>query len=300
MDHEHRAADALAQSARLLLGRPRRRCLQIREDQRLRAPFEPPRRPRPRSASSSAAPGSAVRRRTRGSRGSPAASSGRCTSPSPRPCRAAPGRGRAGSSGARAGSWARTERSPPRRARPRVGRGEHERPAAAVADAADQSVLRPARLEDGAAVGDVLPPRVRRCIRGPIRAAVAAWIEDDGAKVAGEVRDLPLPQPRVRDRRGRKEQERRLRVAVGLPEDADAVPLDVALLIGIDGAALLAACGVEDHGSRSTNSWTSRLTATGSRACGKCPEPRSVTSWPPVASASARPRACEWSASSSP
>ena len=44
----------------------------------------------------------------------------------------------------------------------------------------------------------------------------------------------------------------------------------------------------------------SRVTLTGSRACGRCPEPCSWTSSPPVSSASRRPRARGWQRSSVP
>ena len=58
--------------------------------------------------------------------------------------------------------------------------------------------------------------------------------------VAGEVGDLRLPEARVDDRPGRQQQDRRLAGAVDLPEDADAVALDVAGLVRIPGAGLLA------------------------------------------------------------
>ena len=97
----------------------------------------------------------------------------------------------------------------------------------------------------------------------------------------------------MRDRRGREEQERRRRVAVDLVEDAHAVALDVALLVRVAGARLLARSRDDAHASRSARtSRRSRLNDDGSRACGKCPEPSSVTSSPPVASASAAPAAC--------
>ena len=79
--------------------------------------------------------GSAARRRTRGSRGSRGASSGRCTSPSPRRCRAGTSDGnRAVVRMRRRQPGHERARSPRPRARCRVGRGEHQRPAAAVAE----------------------------------------------------------------------------------------------------------------------------------------------------------------------
>ena len=69
--------------------------------------------------------------------------------------------------------------------------------------------LRAARLQHGAAVGDELPPRVRRGVRRAVRAAVPAGVEDDDAEVAGRGTGSALPEPRVRDGRGREEQERR-------------------------------------------------------------------------------------------
>ena len=172
----------------------------------------------------------------------------------------------------------------------RVRRGEHERVAAAVAESAQERGLRPGRLEHSAAVLHDLPVRVRLSGARPVGAAVPARVERDDAKVAREIRDLRLPQPRVRDRRGREEQEGRRRVAVDLVEDAHAVALDVALLVRIAGARLLAfGCG-DGHGSRSTKAWRRRLNATGSRACGACPPPSTRTKSPPPCSASASPR----------
>ena len=74
---------------------------------------------------------------------------------------------------------------------------------------------------------------------GPSRPLPRASKVSD-AEVAREVRDLHLPVPRVDDRPGREEEHRRLPVAVDLVEDADAVALDVALLVGIARAGLLA------------------------------------------------------------
>ena len=74
----------------------------------------------------------------------------------------------------------------------------------------------------------------------PVGPAVAAPVERHDAAVPGEVRDLHLPDARMDDRPRRQEQHGRLAVAVALPEDADAVALDVALLVRVAGAGLLA------------------------------------------------------------
>ena len=82
--------------------------------------------------------------------------------------------------------------------------------------------------------------RVGLCVARTVGPAVPARVERDDAEVAREVRDLRLPEPRVRDRRRREEQERRRCVSVDLVEDAHAVALDEALLVGVAGAGLLA------------------------------------------------------------
>jgi hypothetical protein len=85
--------------------------------------------------------------------------------------------------------------------------------------------------------------RVRVDLLRAIRAAVAARIERHRAEVAREVGDLRLPQARVDERPARQEQHRRLAVAVGLPEDAHAVALDIARLVRVVGPRLLAGRG---------------------------------------------------------
>ena len=82
----------------------------------------------------------------------------------------------------------------------------------------------------------VVRARLLRAV-GP---AVAARVEADDAEVPGEVRDLRLPDARVHERPRRQEQQGLLALAVGLPEDANAVALDEALLVRVAGAALLA------------------------------------------------------------
>ena len=155
----------------------------------------------------------------------------------------------------------------------RIGRGEHERPAAAVAEAAHERLLGAARLQHSPTVGDVLPPGVGRGVARTVGPAVAPRVEDDHAEVAREVRHLCLPDARMGDRRGREEHERRRRVAVDLVEDADAVAFDVPLLVRVLGARLLVRTDENAHldlrGSVSTNSRRIKLTWTGSRAWGR-------------------------------
>src|SRR5688572_29296103 len=98
---------------------------------------------------------------------------------------------------------------------------------------------------------------------------------------------------RVDDRPRRQEQDRRLAGSVDLVEDAHAVTLDVALLVRVAGARLLALVRCDDHASLSPNSRRMLLTTTGSRTCGACPEPSSRTRSARACSASARPRVCD-------
>src|SRR5437764_7657047 len=55
-----------------------------------------------------------------------------------------------------------------------------------------------------------------------------------------EVWNLCFPAARMNDRPRREEEEGRVAVAVALPEDVDAVALDVAGVVGIAGTTLLA------------------------------------------------------------
>ena len=118
---------------------------------------------------------------------------------------------------------------------------------------------------------DELPVARRpRRSAGPVGAPVAPRVEGQDAEVARQVRDLHLPEPRVRDRRRREEEDTvGSPLAVDLVEDAHAVALDVALLVGVAGAGLLSlgsrGCLIA---SDSTKSRSSRLTLTGSRAWG--------------------------------
>src|SRR3954468_9504396 len=72
-----------------------------------------------------------------------------------------------------------------------------------------------------------------------IRAPVAAAVEREHAEVTRQVRDLRLPVARVDDRPGREQQHGRLAGAVALPEETDALALDVALFVRVRGAGLL-------------------------------------------------------------
>src|SRR6187551_2619857 len=61
----------------------------------------------------------------------------------------------------------------------------------------------------------------------PVRAAVAAAVEHDHARVAGEVGDLALPPAGVDEGEAGDEEQRRLAFTVLLPEDAHAVAVRV-------------------------------------------------------------------------
>ena len=123
-----------------------------------------------------------------------------------------------------------------------------------------------------------------------VGAAVPAPVERDDTAVPGQKRDLHFPVPRVDERPRRQQQDRRYARSVDLVEEAHAVALDEALLVGVARTGLLAGCGGNAHRSRSTNSRTSWLNMTGSRACGACPPPSTRTNAPPPCCASASPR----------
>ena len=113
----------------------------------------------------------------------------------------------------------------------RMTGGEKQRAQAAHRHARHARGLDARRIEDGDRVGDELPSVVRRRFPRPVREAVAATVEGDDPEVPREVRDLRLPVARVDDRpRGQKQDGPPPRT-VGLPVDADAVPLDDALLV---------------------------------------------------------------------
>ena len=105
----------------------------------------------------------------------------------------------------------------------------------------DRSALGRGRVQDGQRVGRELALVVRRRLRRPVGAAVAASVERDDTEVARQVRDLPLPLTRVDDRPRRQQEDCPRPVPVHLVEDANAVALDVPLLVRVAGSGLLAA-----------------------------------------------------------
>ncbi len=118
--------------------------------------------------------------------------------------------------------------------------GEQEGALGAARETDDDRLLGPGRVKDVEGVLGEL--RLGICLdgAGPVALAVAARVEDDHAVMTGEVGDLHLPHPRVHERPGGAKQDRRLAVAVDLIEDADAVALDVAVLVRIPRSGLLA------------------------------------------------------------
>jgi hypothetical protein len=116
--------------------------------------------------------------------------------------------------------------------------GQDER-VAHVAPGHHDCPLHADRVQDGHGVAGDLGAGVGGVVTGAVGAPVAARVEGDHAAVAGQVGDLALPGARVDDLVGRWEQERGLALPVALPEDTDAVALDVAFLVGVAGAGLL-------------------------------------------------------------
>ena len=125
--------------------------------------------------------------------------------------------------------------------------GEQHAPQRARRQPDHHGTLDARRVHDRQRVGGELPLGVGVDGLRPIRASVSTSVEREHARVAGEIRDLPLPVPRVDDRPGGQQQDRRLAAAVELPEDPDAVALDVALVIRIAGARLLRAARGRRH-----------------------------------------------------
>ena len=124
-----------------------------------------------------------------------------------------------------------------------VLRGEQDRPPRPGGERDEERALGAGRLHHRERVGRELALGVRLGRVGTIGPAVAAPVEADDAGVAGEIGDLRLPVARVDDRPRRQQQDRRLTGAVDLVEQAHAVALDVALLVRIAGARLLARAG---------------------------------------------------------
>ncbi len=117
-----------------------------------------------------------------------------------------------------------------------VVRGEQGAPQRAARDSHEHRALGVRRVQHGDRVGRELGLDVRGDPARAVRLAVAAPVEGDDAEMTCEVGDLRLPVARVDDRPGREQQQRRVAVAVDLVEDAHAVALDVALLVGVAGA----------------------------------------------------------------
>ena len=95
------------------------------------------------------------------------------------------------------------------------------------------------RVHDRERVCGKLPLVVGLGLLGPVGAAVAAPVEGEHATVPCQVRDLHLPVARVDDRPGGEQEDRRRAAPVDLVEEADTVPLDEPLLIGIARSRLL-------------------------------------------------------------
>ena len=174
-------------------------------------------------------------------RGSRAASSGGCTWPSPRRCRA-PRRTR---SRPCRGVWAASGTAGPMKTTPvdalRMLGGEQQRRAAPPTRARPRrprSVAVASRTARASAANSALG--VRLGALRPVRAPVAAPVEGDHAEVARQVRDLRLPAARVDDRPGRQQQDGRLAAAVDLVEDPHAVALDEALAVRVAGRGVSA------------------------------------------------------------
>ena len=190
-----------------------------------------------------------AKRRTRGSLGSARASSAGCTWPSPVDVERL----------AERRCIARAKCRPQRRG----GRDEHGagRRALGARRRAVRPSSRPPRerrpdgavrgrcVHDGERVGGELVLVVGVDGGRAIRLAVAASVEGDDARVAGEVGDLRLPVARVDDRPGRQQQDGGVAGAVDLVEDADAVALDVAVLVRVARPRLLARRLDGAHGS---------------------------------------------------
>jgi len=123
----------------------------------------------------------------------------------------------------------------------RVPSGKQQRPLGAAGQRDEDGPIGAGRVHHGERVVRELLLDVGLRLRRAIRPPVTTTIEGDHAAVAGEVRDLQLPAPRVDDRPRGQQQNRRLALAVDLVKGPDAVPLDVALGVGVARTALLVA-----------------------------------------------------------
>jgi hypothetical protein len=104
-------------------------------------------------------------------------------------------------------------------------------------------------VHDRHCVGGELALGVGLDLRRAVRAPVAAPVERDHASVPGEIGDLRLPVARVDDRPRGQQQHGAVAGAVDLVEDADAVALDVAVLVRVARAGLLPLGLDGGHGS---------------------------------------------------
>ena len=121
--------------------------------------------------------------------------------------------------------------------------GEQRRPQRAGGQRHQERSVRARGVQHRDRVGGELALGVRLDGFRAVGAPVAAAVERHHAGVPREVRDLRLPVARVDDRPRRQQQHRRLAGAVDLVGDADAVALDLALFVRVDGAGLLPAAG---------------------------------------------------------
>ena len=119
-----------------------------------------------------------------------------------------------------------------------VARREVQRPLRAARERHQHRLLGAGRIHDGERIGGELLLAIRVGPEWPVRAAVAAAVERQHSAMPREVGNLHLPVARVDDRPGRHEQHRRLAGAVDLVEEAHAVALDAALLVGVAGPRL--------------------------------------------------------------
>src|SRR5262249_59551272 len=108
-------------------------------------------------------------------------------------------------------------------------------------EADDERPVDAIRVQDRERVADEFLFSVGLVGRWPIRLAVAAGVEGEHPRPAGEVRDLRLPAARVDDRPGGQEEDCRLTLAAGLPVHTHAAAVDETRRVGVAGARLLAA-----------------------------------------------------------
>jgi hypothetical protein len=117
---------------------------------------------------------------------------------------------------------------------------EDERALSAHGEAGNHRPLGLGGVQDGDRVGCVLALAVSLRLQGTVRLAVPTPVEGHDATVAREMRDLHLPVARVEERPRGEEQYRRFALAAHLVEDPHTLALDIALVVGIARAGLLA------------------------------------------------------------